>query len=178
MKIIISAHFDVARPVMSILMDKQKISGLIDNLAGLFAAYEAGRKTGVPVYFTNFEEMGYEGAKSVAKGLDKKDTLVIVVDTCTDVKGKAAYIGNAYHLKTGGLKKEFKGKILFKDGLFEEDMDETYVYGGKAGLKTFFFGIPISGEYHDTDNEVALKTVDRSAEVLIHVIQWLQRNPA
>jgi hypothetical protein len=62
MKIIISAHMDLARPVMSIQMDDKNLSGLVDNFAGVFASYQASRKTGITVHFTNYEELDYDGA--------------------------------------------------------------------------------------------------------------------
>ena len=71
MRIVISAHFDLARPVMSINMDDKNILGLVDNFAGMFVAYQASRKTGIPVYFTNYEELEFDGAQEVAKSLSK-----------------------------------------------------------------------------------------------------------
>ncbi len=49
MKIVLSAHFDLARPVMSIKMDDKHLLGLVDNFAGVFVSYQASRKAGVPV---------------------------------------------------------------------------------------------------------------------------------
>jgi hypothetical protein len=66
MKIILSAHMDLARPVMSIKMDSKNLLGLVDNFAGLFASYQASRKTGATVHFTNYEELDYDGADAVA----------------------------------------------------------------------------------------------------------------
>ncbi|MBI4032922.1 MAG: hypothetical protein HY377_00145 [Candidatus Blackburnbacteria bacterium] len=177
MKIVLSTHFDVAKPVSYIKLDDKNLLGLVDNFAGIFTAYQASRKTGTLIYLTNFEESpGYAGACKVAALLDK-ETLVIVVDTCTDAERKAAYIGNAYKLNMTPLKKQFRDKILFKDGFYEQDMDETWIYGKKFGLKTFYFGVPVPKDYHDTDNKVALKTIDKAGGVLVQVIQWLQKNP-
>ncbi len=81
MKIILSAHMDLARPVMWIEMDAHNLNGLVDNFAGVFASYQASRKTGTTVYYTNFEELEFDGAENLAKTLDKENTLVIVVDT-------------------------------------------------------------------------------------------------
>jgi hypothetical protein len=53
MNIVISAHFDLARPVMSIKMDNEKLLGLVDNFAGLFVAYQVSHKIGTTVYYTN-----------------------------------------------------------------------------------------------------------------------------
>lgn len=99
MKVILSAHMDLARPVMLIKMDDKNLLGLVDNFAGVFASYQASRKTGVIVHFTNYEELDYDGADAVAKQLDK-DTIVLVVDTIleSETKGKSASITNAYGL--------------------------------------------------------------------------------
>lgn len=188
MKIVLSAHFDLARPVMSIKMDDKNLLGLIDNFAGVFASYQAGRKTGVPVYFTNYEELEFDGAEDVAKSLDK-DTLVIVVDTTMDSEDKYAYIGNVYGFSTEPLKKLFSDRISFKDGMYEEKEDETIIYGGKYGLKTFYFGVqipdphkgienpfPKPGAYHTTDNKIALDSIDKVSSMLVDLIEWFSKN--
>jgi len=187
-RIVISAHFDIARPVMSIKMDNENLMGLVDNFAGVFVAYQTSRKTGTPVYFTNYEELEFDGAEDVAKSLDR-DTLVIVVDATMDAENKTAYLGNAYGFSTEPLKKDFSDKITFKDGMFEETEDETIIYGGKYGLKTFYFGVPIPdpnagienpfpkpGAYHTTDNKVSLDAIDKASDVLTELIQWFSKN--
>lgn len=188
MKIILSAHFDLARPVMSIKMDDKNLLGLVDNFAGVFVAYQASRKTGTPVYFTNYEELDFDGADNVAQSLDK-DTLVIVVDTTLDAGDKEAYIGNVYGFSTDHLKKTFSDRVLFKDGMHEETEDETLMYGAKHGLKTFYFGVqipnpnsesikpfPKPSPYHSTDNKVSLKSIDNVSNILVELIEWFSKN--
>jgi len=186
MKIVLSTHFDLARPVMFIHMDDKKLNGLVDNFAGVFASYQASRKTGVSVYFTNYEELEFDGADAVAKKLDN-DTLVIVVDTTTDAEDKDAYIGNVYGIDTKELKEKFADLVLFKDGMYEETEDESYIYGGKYGLKTFYFGVPIPnpykdnpdtfpkpGPYHTDENKVSLDAIDKTTQVLIDLITFFK----
>jgi putative aminopeptidase FrvX len=175
MKIVISAHFDLAHPVMAIKLDKSHVNGLVDNFAGMLAAYQASRRTGVEVYFTNFEELEYDGAIDVAKKLDK-DTIVIVLDTIkeTDIMGKKVSLANVYGFETDKLKIEFETEVHFIDGYFEETEDETWIYGKKFGLKTCYFGIPIPNDYHDVDNTVSLQTIDQTADILVRVIQHFQ----
>ena len=178
MQVIMSAHFDIARPVMSINLDGEKLEGLVDNLAGVFVAYQASRKTGVPVYFTNFEELEYDGAEAVANKLDPKNTIVVVVDTIkfSDAKGFPASVANVYDLDLSELKKSLGHKVDFIDEPFEPTEDETCIYGKKYGFKAFYFGVPISGDnYHATDNHVSLKAIDQSTEILVEVITWLQK---
>ncbi|PIR80275.1 MAG: hypothetical protein COU25_00955 [Candidatus Levybacteria bacterium CG10_big_fil_rev_8_21_14_0_10_35_13] len=179
MKVVISAHMDLARPTMSINLNEKKLFGLIDNFAGVFISYQTSRKTGVPVYFTNYEELDYDGAQFVAKGIDK-ETVVIVVDTIleSDIKGKQVSITNAYGLdeELKDLQNKFKDKIHFIDGLFEETEDETWIYGNKNKLKTFYFGVPIPGDYyHSTELEIGLDTIDRVAEILTEVVEWFMQ---
>jgi len=186
MKIVLSAHFDLARPVMFIHMDDKNLNGLVDNFAGMFSAYQASRKTGVPVYFTNYEELEFDGADTVAKNLDKH-TLIIVVDTTIDAEDKDAYIGNAYGIDTRELKEKFADKVLFKDGMYEETQDESYIYGEKYGMKTFYFGVPIPdpyrdnpdvfpkpGPYHTDENKVSLHAIDKTTQILIDLITYFQ----
>lgn len=179
MKVVISAHMDLARPTMSINLDDKKLSGLLDNFAGVFISYQTSRKTGIPVYFTNYEELDYDGADAVAKSIDK-DTLVIVVDTILekDINGKQASITNAYGIGSEWqeLKEKFKDKIHFIDGKFEETEDETWIYGNKHKLKTFYFGVPIPGTYyHSTELEIGLKTIDGVTEILTEVVKWFNQ---
>lgn len=186
MKVVLSAHFDLARPVMFIQMDDKNLNGLVDNFAGVFVSYQASRKTGIPVYFTNYEELEFDGADKVARSLDK-NTLVIVVDTTIDAEGKDAYIGNAYGVDTEELKKDFSSKVLFKDGMYEETEDESYIYGNKYGLKTFYFGVSIPNlynaenafskpsPYHSDKNEVSLTTIDNATDILSELINWFKR---
>jgi hypothetical protein len=176
MNIVISAHFDLARPVMSIKQDQESLSGLVDNFAGMFVTFQASRKTGVPVYYTNYEELEYDGAIDVAQSLDKKTTLVIVVDTILekDISGKTASITNVYNLDTTPLKNALKDKIHFIDGYFEETEDETWIYGKRFGFKTLYFGVPIPNDYHTTDNRITLKAIDEASKVLTDLILNLQ----
>jgi hypothetical protein len=176
MRIVISTHFDLARPVMSIKLDSEKLSGLVDNFAGVFASYQASRKTGVEVYFTNYEELEYDGANDVAAKLDKENTIVIVVDTikASDARGFPASIANVYRIDMTELKSKLSDRINFIDKPFEPTEDETWMYGKTHGLKTLYFGVPISGEnYHATDNDALLSQIDKASEILIDVINIL-----
>lgn len=176
MKVIISAHFDLAKPVKYIKLDKENMTGLIDNFPGVFAAYKALRETGADLYLTNFEEKNLGGAIAVAKEIKKEKAVVIVVDVCTDKVGtKKAYIGNAYNFTTTPLKKKFAKEIYFRDGYFEPTEDETAIYGWDSKLPCFFFGIPINGDYHDTDNQISNKNIDAATSILIKVISYIQK---
>ncbi|HET9947256.1 MAG TPA: hypothetical protein VFQ63_04320 [Patescibacteria group bacterium] len=175
MKIILSAHFDLARPVMSIFMDTENLSGLVDNFAGVFAAYQASRNTKTPVHFTNFEELEFDGADAVAQKLSQ-ETIVIVVDTTTDAQEKDAYIGNVYNLDEKLLKEALGNDIYFKEGLYEETEDETWIYGHKYNMKTLYFGIPIAPNYHDTNNKISLEAIDKATKQLEKLISYLQKN--
>lgn len=173
MKIVMSAHMDLARPVMSIKMDDKNLLGLVDNFAGVFAAYQAARKTGVDVYYTNFEELEFDGAEAVAKSLNKDDTLVIVVDTTTEpTNGKEGYIGNLYGIDVQELKKQFADRIRIREDYFEATEDETIMFGKKFGFKTFYYGITIRPKYHDPDNKISLAEIDKATKVLIDLINW------
>lgn len=186
MKVVLSAHFDLARPAMFIYMDDKRLNGLVDNFAGVFVAYQASRKTNTPVYFTNYEELEFDGADAATNFIDK-ETLVIVVDTTIDAEGKEAYMGNAYGFDTEELKKKFFNRILFKDGMYEETEDESYIYGKKYGFKTFYFGVPIPnpfkdkenvfpkpGPYHTDNNKVELSAIDKATSVLVDLIEWFK----
>lgn len=163
---------DLARPVMSIKMDDKSLLGLVDNFAGIFASYQASRKTGVPVVYTNFEELEYDGAEDVARSLDK-DTLVIVVDTTTELTdGKEGYIGNLYGINIEELRKEFDNRVRIREDHFEAKEDETIIYGKKYRFKTFFYGITIRPKYHDSDNSITLEEIDRASRVLVDLIEW------
>lgn len=172
MKVLLSAHMDLARPVMSIRMDDKSLFGLVDNFAGVFAAYQASRKTGVTVEYTNFEELEFDGAEAVARSLSK-DTLIIVVDTTTEpTDGKEGYIGNLYGIDVEELKKEFGKRIRIREEYFEPKEDETIMYGKKYGLKTFYYGITIRPEYHDPDNSITLAEIDKASKVLVDLVNW------
>ncbi|OGG23864.1 hypothetical protein A3A79_01525 [Candidatus Gottesmanbacteria bacterium RIFCSPLOWO2_01_FULL_43_11b] len=172
MQIVLSAHFDIAKPVPFIKLDEGKLTGLIDNFAGVFVAYQAARKTGIPLFLTNFEETGMKGAREVAKKLNK-DTLVIVVDTTRDAKDKDGYIGNVYNLK---LPKKLPSKLFIMPGYFEETEDETWIYGHEFDFPCLYFGVPIPHDldYHATNNSIKISTIDKSINVLIAVIKHLQ----
>ncbi len=172
MQIVLSAHFDIAKPVPYITLENGKLQGLIDNFAGVFVAYEASKKTGVPLYLTNFEETGFRGAKEVAKKI-KKDTLVIVVDTTRDAKDKDGLLGNVYNFT---LPKVFSSKLFVMPGYFEETEDETWVYGHEFSLPCFYFGVPIPHDldYHATDNKIYCSELNKSSKILIQTITLLQ----
>lgn len=172
--IVLSAHFDLSSDVPFMLFDSDGLHGLVDNFAGVFCSYEASRKTNTPLYLTNFEEVNLGGAEAVAKTLKGTDTLVIVVDTCTDAQDKGGYIGNAYNFSVDSLKGKFKDDIFFMDGLYEADMDETAIYGEDYHFPTFFYGVPIQNGYHDIDNHIKTTTIDMASQLLIEVIRHLQ----
>ena len=175
MKIILSAHIDLARPVMSIKMNDTSLLGLVDNLAGVFTAYQASRKTGIAVEFTNFEELEFDGAEAVARSLGK-ETLVIVVDVTTEpANGKEGYIGNLYSINVNELKEKFENRIRIREEYFEPTEDETIIFGKKFGFQTFYFGIPIRPKYHDVDNSISLSDIDKAANLLVDVINWYKR---
>ena len=179
MQVVLSAHFDLAQPVRHMKLADGKLSGLVDNFAGVFVAYQANRRIDVPVYFTNFEENGFGGAIDVAKKLDKENTLVIVVDTVkkSDLPtGTVASIANVYNLDVQGLKNTFGKSVHFFEELFEPTEDETWIYGHKYGFSTFYFGIPIPKDYHAIDNDVSLKTIDAATEILVKIIRYLSRD--
>lgn len=176
MKVILSSHFDIAKPVKYVKVDKQGIVGLVDNFPGIFAAYKASRETGADLYLTNFEEKNLGGAVAVSKKIKKEKAVVIVVDVCTDdTKGKKAYIGNVYNFPIDKLKKEFGKDIFFRDGYFEPTEDETAIYGWDCKLPSFFFGLPIKGDYHDTDNTISNKDIDAFTSLLIKVINFISQ---
>jgi hypothetical protein len=176
MKVIISSHFDLAKPVKYIKSDRSGITGLIDNFAGVFVAYKASRETGVDLYLTNFEEKNLGGAITVAKNIKKEKAVVIVVDTCTDDVGdKKAYIGNVYNFSVDPLKKKFAKDIYFRDGYFEPTEDETAIYGWDNKIPCFFFGVPIDGNYHDVDNKISNKKIDEVSSLLTEVINFIQK---
>lgn len=173
--IVLSAHFDIAKPVPFIKLSDGKLTGLIDNFAGVFVAYEAARRTGVPLFLTNFEETGFKGASEVAKKLPI-NTLVIVVDTTRDAKDKDGYIGNVYHLTLPKLPKNLSKRLFVMPGLFEKTQDETWVYGHEFGLPSFYFGVPIPHKkgYHNTNNSITQVAIDKATKTLTDVISWLQ----
>ena len=74
------------------------------------------------------------------------------------------------------MKKKFSKDILFKDGYFEPTEDETASYGWDYKIPCFFYGVPITGQYHSTDNKIDIKTMDEATKVLIEVIKWIQKN--
>jgi hypothetical protein len=176
MKVIISSHFDIAKPVKYVKVDKQGITGLVDNFPGVFAAYKASRQTGAELYLTNFEEKNLGGAIAVAKNIKKEKAVVIVVDVCTDEVGKKkAYIGNVYNFPIERLKKKFGREIFFRDGYFEPTEDETAIYGWDNKFPSFFFGLPIKGDYHDTDNKISNKDIDEATTILVKVINFISQ---
>ena len=179
MQVILSAHFDLAQPVRHMKLADGKLSGLVDNFAGVFAAYQANRRTGVPVYLTNFEENGFGGAIDVAIKLNKENTLVIVVDTVkvSDLPaGTIASVANVYNVDVQDLKKKFGGKVFFFEELFEPTEDETWIYGHRFGFAAFYFGIPIPKDYHETENNVSLKTIDAATDALVDIVNYLRRS--
>jgi len=179
MQVILSAHFDLAHQVPSMKLDNGKLAGLVDNFAGVFAAYQANRRTDVPVYLTNFEENGFGGAIDVAKKLDKDSTVVIVVDTVkkSDLPaGTVASVANVYNVDIQDLKKKFGGKVFFFEKLFEPTEDETWIYGHRFGFAAFYFGIPIPKDYHETENNVSLKTIDAATDALVDIVNYLRRS--
>ncbi|NTU46146.1 hypothetical protein HGA88_00820 [Candidatus Roizmanbacteria bacterium] len=178
MNVVLSTHFDLARPVMFMELQNQMLCGLIDNFAGVFVSYEVHKRTDAPVYLTNFEELEFDGADTVAQKLEK-DTIVIVVDTITrsDMSAQSiATLTNQYGLERFKLKESFGEKLHFIDGLFEEKEDETWIYGHKYHLPTCYFGIPIQNNYHDTDNIISLQSLSVATEELVHLVEYLRNN--
>lgn len=166
---------DLARPVMSIRMDDTNLLGLIDNFAGVFAAYQASRQTGIPVEYTNFEELEFDGADAVAQKIDK-DILVIVVDTTTEpLDGKEGYIGNLYGVDVPALKKVFGTRVRIREDYFEATEDETIIFGKKYGFACFYYGISIRPNYHDPDNSITLADIDKASRVLVDLISWYKK---
>ncbi|MBI3385607.1 hypothetical protein HY031_00825, partial [Candidatus Gottesmanbacteria bacterium] len=121
--------------------------------------------------------LGGNAEKAIPSKASRFEPLVIVVDTTRDAGRFPAYIGNVYNFDVTPLQKKFAKDIFFMPGLFEETEDETWVYGHEKGLPTFYFGIPISHhkDYHDTDNAITLKQIQRSGKVLISLIKNIEK---
>ena len=175
MKVVISTHFDIAHPVMFIKMGENKLNGLVDNFAGVFTSYTAGRNKNIPVYFTNYEELDYDGAIDVATKIDK-ETFVIVVDTVkeTDLHGETASIANIYNFDINLIKQKLSGKVYYFDTPFEPKEDETFIYGQRFHFKTLYFGIPTPGDYHDINNYCSLEKIDAATKLLEELIEIIK----
>jgi len=69
----------------------------------------------------------------------------------------------------------FADKIHFIDGHFEQQK-RNVAFMETVWLKTFYFGVPITKEYHSTDNAITLDTIWYSCELLTDVISWYHNN--
>jgi len=164
-KVVISAHGDTNFPGHTMLLNKvanrMQYFGHQDNFAGVYIVMNAlfsGKLTPkkIRIEITYKEETTMEGAREVAKTLDKSN-IVIVLDVTGTVTTKNFVIEKCRNkrLRQFIIKELDMHKDLFSYDIYSGcpdmicDQDETNVYG-KITDYTFFFGIPTRhGDYNE-----------------------------
>lgn len=165
MKIIISSHIDTVFNQPYAIFRQGILTGANDNFASTVAlgrimddpVWESGN---LEIQFTEDEEMYMDGAATIARRNNPKDTLIIVLDV-TGVAGKHSFtIENIHEVKTEEIKKalkNFKGKYkIIKDGT----ESEAWLYAEK-GFSVIEVDIPVRGGIHSLNS--TSKVVDHRA---------------
>ena len=180
MPVIVSAHTDTVFPDgLDLNLRGSRLSGTLDNIAGVFAvmrAYPRLREMGVRAFFPRDEERLMRTETALAKRLlrereppvciavdvdevdDPVDVVVSNVSGLTDAQRKSVAESLEWH--------DLRFKVEDIDFSDPETADEAWAYA-RAGLPTFSLLIPVVGDYHTKDCHTSIDRIEKAAQALI-----------
>lgn len=178
MKIIISTHCDTVFQQPYGVLKNGVFTGANDNFASILAL---GRIIDDPVFkdptielqLTEDEEMYMDGAKTIAKKNNPKDTLIIVMDV-TEVGSRYGFtIENVHEINVEEIRKALKsfGK---KYKIVEDGTEsEAWLYA-EAGFSVVEVDIPIKGGCHNLSSTTTVENQKMAAEAVLALLYYFK----
>ena len=173
MKIIISSHCDTVFTQPYAILINGTIRGANDNFASLLAIGSVIEQLGdAEVQFTEDEEMYMDGAKSIAKKNNPKDTMIIVMDVTEASPGKGWFtIENIHELNLIDIKKALKGH---KYKIIENGAEsEAWLYAEK-GFSVLEIDIPVKGGCHNLQSETRVENIVAVGKALVSLVNYFK----
>jgi hypothetical protein len=174
MKIIVSCHCDTVWNQPYAILTDGVMEGANDNFASMMAIGSViGELSAAEVQLTEDEEMYMDGAKSIAKKNNPKDTLIIVMDI-TEAKpgqGNLFTIENVHELKISEIRKALKGHKyrIVKDGT----ESEAWLYA-EHGFSVLEIDIPLKGGCHNLQSQSKVESILAVGKALVALIEYFK----
>jgi len=150
--IIVSCHYDTVFKDPFACFEDGILKGACDNIAGVLAmGHLMHEAPGLHYELTEDEEVGMDGARSLAKAYSSDDTLFIVIDVTERAKRWKSIlftIENFHRIQPKHIKtalKSFYGKYRLRPTGTES---EAWLYRDK-GFATVEIDIPVAGGLHN-----------------------------
>jgi hypothetical protein len=148
--------------------------GCTDNIVSVMCLGRILGEVDAIIELTNDEEMHMDGARYVAREHSPEDTLMIVMDVCTQPKKKINFsIENVVGVNFGHIKKSLKGikcKYVYRP-MGEES--EAYLYRD-MGFAVIEIDIPVTGGYHNLDSQARVEDIKIVSEVIKALVNYFK----
>ena len=180
MKIIVSCHCDTVFRDPYCSFKQGILRGACDNFASILAVATIlddpmWLEPNIELQLTEDEEMYMDGAKSIVKKNNPKDTLIIVMDvTNAKIKGSMHFtIENFHEVRESEIRKslkDFKGQYRLVPNGTES---EAWIYA-EHGFSVIELDIPVAGGLHSLDS--TSKRIDQSvaSKALLAMIYYFK----
>jgi hypothetical protein len=174
MKIIVSCHCDTVFTQPYAIFRDGILEGANDNFASMMAIGSVLGELGpAELQLTEDEEMYMDGAKTIAKNNNPKDTLLIVMDVTEASPGRQGLftIENVHELKLSEIRAALKGhkyKIV-KDGT----ESEAWLYAEKD-FSVLEIDVPVKGGCHNLNSKATIQSILAVGRALIALIEYFK----
>jgi len=174
MKIIISCHCDTVFTQPFAIFKDGIFQGATDNFASIMAIGSVLGELGpAELQLTEDEEMYMDGAKSIAKKNNPKDTLIIVMDVTEVSPGRQGLftIENVHELKPSEIRQALKGHKyrIIKDGT----ESEAWLYAEKD-FSVLEIDIPVRGGCHNLRSKATIQSILAVGKALVSLVDYFK----
>lgn len=176
MKIIISCHCDTVFTQPYCIFKGGFLEGANDNFASIMAVgtiltNPIWLKDNVELQLTEDEEMYMDGAKSIAKKNNPKDTLIIVMEVTEAKAGKNNLftVENIHEIKVSEIKKALQRhpyRIVM-----EGTESESWLYA-EHGFSVLEVCVPVIGGVHNLQSKSNIKNLEAVGKAIIALIEY------
>jgi hypothetical protein len=170
----VSCHCDTVFTQPYAILTDGIFEGANDNFASMMAIGSViGELNAAEVQLTEDEEMYMDGAKTIAKKNNPKDTLIIVMDITEAKPGSSNLftIENVHELKISEIRKALKGHKyrIVKNGT----ESEAWLYA-EHGFSVLEIDIPLKGGCHNLQSQSKVESILAVGKALVALIKYFK----
>ncbi|MBE3137625.1 MAG: M28 family peptidase [Thermoplasmata archaeon] len=176
MKIIISAHIDTVFKDPYCIYRGGILEGANDNFASIMALGTVllnpiWLQDNIEIQLTEDEEMYMDGAKSIAKKNNPKDTFIIVMEVTEAKPGKNHLftIENVHEIKISEIKKALpKHPFRIVNGGTES---EAWLYA-EHKFSVLEVCVPVVGGVHNLQSKTNIKSIEAVGKAIVALVEY------
>jgi len=176
MKIIVSSHIDTIYKDPYCIFRNGILTGANDNFASMLALGTVllnpiWMKDNIEVQFTEDEELGMDGARSIVKKNNPKDTLIIVMEVTEAkcVKNRLFTVENIHEIKVSEIKKALQ-RHPYRIVMAGTE-SESWLYA-EHGFSVLEVCIPVIGGIHNLQGKSNIKNIEAVGKAIIALIEY------